>query len=274
MAVARNVLLPSPEGSRIDATVHAAVEAAGLSISFNPSFCFVFVFRISERSFTMPNSKPNPEDHREHLCGQSFDRLDGDQHIRDTVDDREFEFGLARSRLGALVRQLAEDTADRVGFSYVANDHAPVTYQQLRGAFVEARDLLRPLPVPADPDRLGGSLFFLPEEQHQLWFYLAVAHVERGLSFTPEDRYELGLAVLDEFERCGLGRFEDAFILLEADLIDSLMVHVLTGREPWDRALFAQDVLRFGRDSAVLDEIRRTAPPASACVPVAAGMPQ
>ena len=155
----------------------------------------------------------------------------------------------------------AEATAQDVGFSWVAKELAPSTYQQLRAAFQASQSTGAPLPVSSL--YCDTTVYPRASDNVAFRFWHDVHHVRFGLSFRLEDELELALWHLNEAGSAGLRRGSVAHELLSVDLLGQIMLMGLIGRFPLDQKTFVATCFELGLAPGLLAEIRRlpSAPP-------------
>lgn len=96
-----------------------------------------------------------------------------------------------------------------------------------------------------------------PDANFAWRFVHDVAHVERGLSFSLPDEYELALRQLSELERDGFAPDSLEYAFLKADTLGQVIINAVTRRFPADQELFDLECQQFGFEQGILREIRR-----------------
>lgn len=163
----------------------------------------------------------------------------------------------ARERLTDWACALAEATAFRTGFHWLPLPDAPSTYPELCAAYAHCLSAGTALPVSSEH---SGSVIFTSPEANYAWrFVHDVTHVERGLTFSLVDEFDLALVHLRELERRGFTSSSVEYALLKADTLGQVLVNAMVHRFPGDQERFDLECHRYGFDHGVLRELRREA---------------
>jgi hypothetical protein len=161
----------------------------------------------------------------------------------------------ARLNCARFTSEMARQTEERVGFGFVATEHAPSTAQQLIGAYENSERTGEPYPVSSQ--FCGSTIYFEPISNHQYRFWHDVSHRALGLSFTLEDEWALGIYHLDQVKSAGLSPGSLEYELFRCDIFGQLVLLGIAGRFPHDQGRFALECAQSGLESGVLTELRR-----------------
>lgn len=206
---------------------------------------------VSNSSKTTPDGAwPIGQSH-----AQACERETGNGDARQDAYVLSSEVDDARARLSAWVIERAEATAKRVGFRWAPSAHAPSTYADLCMAVFASSVVGQPLAVSSQHS--DAVILISPETNYAWRFVHDVGHVERKLTFSLPDEFELALWHLDELERDGFSPSSLEYAFLKADTLGQVIVNALTRRFPEDQARFALDCQQFGFEQGILREIGR-----------------
>ena len=165
------------------------------------------------------------------------------------------EIAQARDNLTRWVMRTATDTARREGFAWVPRADAPSTYPDLCAAFARSKRSGASLPVSSQN---SASVILTSPDANFAWRFVHDAtHVERGLSFSLPDEYELALWQLSGLERDGFAPDSLEYAFLKADTLGQVIINAVARRFPGDQELFDLECQRFGFEQGILREIRR-----------------
>ncbi|RMB77652.1 hypothetical protein AYK61_15405 [Rhodococcus sp. SBT000017] len=164
----------------------------------------------------------------------------------------------ARCNLTEWVFSSATSKASACGFNWTPRPDAPSTYPELRAAFSHSMESGDPLAVSSEN---STSVILSSCDANFAWrFVHDVAHVERGLSFSLADEYELALWHLSELERDGFSPDGLEYAFLKADTLGQVTINAVAKRFPVDQELFDLECQQFGFEQGVLRELRRESP--------------
>ncbi|GAC50994.1 hypothetical protein [Gordonia aichiensis] len=176
-----------------------------------------------------------------------------DPHRSDFVLTRDVQ--VARIRLTHWVFEQATTTARRCGFAWKPQPDAPSTYPDLCAAYGTSKRSGGSLPVSSEN---SASVILTSPEANFAWRFIHdVAHVERGLSFSLVDEYELALWQLSELERDGFGTDSLEYAFLKADTLGQVIINAVARRFPADQEVFDLECQQLGFEQGILREIRR-----------------
>ncbi|MFI8771886.1 hypothetical protein ACIGKQ_06965 [Gordonia sp. NPDC062954] len=104
----------------------------------------------------------------------------------------------------------------------------------------------------------SASVILTSPDANFAWrFVHDIAHVERGLSFSLPDEYELALWHLSELERDGFSTDSFEYAFLKADTLGQVIINAVVRRFPADQELFDLECQLYGFEQGILREIRR-----------------
>ncbi|MFV3114246.1 hypothetical protein [Gordonia amicalis] len=161
----------------------------------------------------------------------------------------------ARHAVSAWVMDAAVVKARRVGFAWVPTPDAPSTYPELCAAF--ARSIRSGGSLPVSSEHSGAVIWTSPEVNYAMRFVHDVSHVERKLTFSLCDEFNLALWHLSELERAGFAPDSLEYAFLKADALGQVIMNAVARRFPADQELFALECQQFGFEQGILREIRR-----------------
>lgn len=168
------------------------------------------------------------------------------------------EIDRARCNLTQWVFSSAASAASACGFTWTARPDAPSTYPDLCATFSRSMKSGDPLAVSSEN---STSVILTSCDANFAWrFVHDVAHVERGLSFSLADEYELALWHLSELERAGFSPDGLEYAFLKADTLGQVTINAVAKRFPVDQELFDLECQQFGFEQGVLRELRRESP--------------
>ncbi|GAC54472.1 hypothetical protein HGA01_18080 [Gordonia amicalis] len=161
----------------------------------------------------------------------------------------------ARRSLTRWVCTTAKAIARECGFAWTPQPDAPSTYPDLCAAHARSVESGESLPVSSEN---SASVILTSPDANFAWrFVHDVTHVERGLSFSLPDEYELALWHLSELEREGFGPHSLEYAFLKADTLGQVIINAVARRFPADQELFDLECQRYGFEQGILREIRR-----------------
>lgn len=163
--------------------------------------------------------------------------------------------GSARKALTEWVMTTVTKFSDRLGFCWVAHPQAPSAYPDLCAAFAQSQRTGEPLPVSSENS--AAVILTSPEANFAWRFVHDVSHVERGLSFSLADEYELAVWHLSELERAGFAPDSLEYAFLKADTLGQVTINAVTHRFPHNQEVFDLECQQLGFEIGVLREIRR-----------------
>lgn len=170
-----------------------------------------------------------------------------------------FELVLARHDLTAFIKRQAIETEQRLGFGLRACADAPITYQQLRGAYADSIDSREPLPI--SNLFCDATIYATPLDNLLFRFWHDASHMRLGVSFNLDDELELALWHLEQLERAGFASGSLPWNVLHADLVGQIQLMGLIGRFPINQRRFVTDCIEYGFEVGLLEEIRRIPEP-------------
>lgn len=170
------------------------------------------------------------------------------------IDFTEEEFRLAAKRLGMAIRDLSEKTAADVGFSWLATEHAPNTFDHL----VEAwdRSIRTGNPLLISDLNSDDVVFESPIDNIYLRFLHDSRHMQASLTFETHDEVEVAAIHIEEFGEL-LDHDSLEFEILRADTMGQAVMLHQEHRFAFDQRAFAQDVIRCGISEAIARDIDR-----------------
>ena len=161
----------------------------------------------------------------------------------------------ARRTLTRYVFTAATTKARKCGFAWTPRPDAPSTYPELCAAYSRSAESGGSLPVSSEN---SASVILTSPDANFAWrFVHDVAHVERGLSFSLPDEYEVALWHLSELERDGFGPESLEYAFLKADTLGQVIINAVVHRFPADQELFDLECQLYGFEQGILREIRR-----------------
>lgn len=161
----------------------------------------------------------------------------------------------ARLNCARFTAEMARQTAERVGFTYVPIEKAPSTAQQLIGAYEHSVRTGEPYPV--SNLYCESTIYFEPINNYEYRFWHDVSHRQLGLSFTLEDEWALGIYHLEQAKLAGFPAGSLEYELLRCDIFGQVILLGIAGRFPYDQGLFALECAEFGLEAGILAELRR-----------------
>lgn len=165
------------------------------------------------------------------------------------------EVNQARRRLTGWVFAAATAKARDCGFGWTPRPDAPSTYPDLCAAHSRSAESGASLPVSSEN---STSVILTSSDANFAWrFVHDIAHVERGLSFSLPDEYELALWHLSELERDGFSTDSLEYAFLKADTLGQVIINAVARRFPADQELFDLECQLYGFEQGILREIRR-----------------
>lgn len=169
------------------------------------------------------------------------------------------ELVLARGDLSRFVQQRAAEAEQRLGFTFEGCSDAPSTYQQLRGAHNESVDSGTPLPI--SNLYCDSTIFFTAQDNVRFRFWHDTSHIQLGVSFSLDDELELAQWHLQQLERAGFPKDCLPWRVFHADLVGQIQLMALIGRFPIHQRRFVTDIIEYGFEQGLLEEIRRVPDP-------------
>ncbi|AZZ79749.1 hypothetical protein C5O27_00390 [Gordonia alkanivorans] len=161
----------------------------------------------------------------------------------------------ARRGLTRWVCTTATTKARECGFAWTPRPDAPSTYPGLCAAYARSVESGESLPVSSEN---STSVILTSSDANNAWrFVHDMAHVERGLSFSLPDEYELALWHLSELERDGFSPDSLEYAFLKADTLGQVIINAVVRRFPADQELFDLECQLYGFEQGILREIRR-----------------
>lgn len=162
---------------------------------------------------------------------------------------------IARHRLSDWVGECEADAVRRLGFLWHTTLDAPSAYPDLLAAY--KRSVLTGDPLPVSATDSASVIFTSPRTNFAWRFVHDVAHVERRLSFSLADEFELGMWHLSELKRAGFSPASLEYAFLKADTLGQVVINAVTHRFPLDQELFDLECQHYDFIHGVLREIRR-----------------
>lgn len=165
------------------------------------------------------------------------------------------EIDQARRRLTRWVFATATAKVRECGFAWTPRPDAPSTYPELCAAYSRSAQSGGSMPVSSEN---STSVILTSLDANFAWrFVHDLAHVERGLSFSLPDEYELALWHLSELERDGFSTDSFEYAFLKADTLGQVIINAVVRRFPADQELFDLECQLYGFEQGILREIRR-----------------
>lgn len=160
--------------------------------------------------------------------------------------------------LGMFVTRQANLTADLVGFSWIGQEDAPDTFDDLSAAFDLSAETGEPLPI--SNMFCETSIYPTIETNIALRFWHDTHHVLRSRNFSHAQEIDMALWHLEVAATDGVARGSVAWRLLEGDMLGQTLCSATLGRFPIDQFLFDLNCMHFGIADALVIESEHDVP--------------